>query len=63
LYGSDQAASLTPEGFTRLVGGVRVIEQAMMNNTNDKQILDIEKSTEEKLRAHIINNYFLNSYK
>jgi len=58
LYGSDQAASLTPEGFSRLVGGIRAIEEAMSDRTNNKIILDIEKPVAEKLREHIKNNYF-----
>lgn len=52
MYGSDQAASITPEGFTRLVGGIKVISEAMDYN-GDKQILEIEKPVAEKLRAHI----------
>ena len=58
LYGSDQAASLTPEGFSRLVGGIRAIEEAMSDRTNNKIIIDIEKPVAEKLREHIKNNYF-----
>lgn len=52
MYGSDQAASITPEGFTRLVGGIKVITEAMDYN-GDKHMLDIEKPVAEKLRAHI----------
>ncbi len=52
MYGSDQAASLMPEGFARLVGGIKVIEEAM-SYSGDKEILDIEKPIAEKLRAHI----------
>jgi len=55
LYGSDQAASLSPEGFLRLTGGVREIEKAFSKNSN-KEILDIEKPVAIKLRAHIKNN-------
>lgn len=55
LYGSDQAASLAPEGFLRLTGGVREIEKAFSKNSN-KEILDIEKPVAIKLRAHIKNN-------
>ena len=29
MYGSDQAASITPKGLSDLVGGVRSIEQAL----------------------------------
>tara|TARA_A100001015_G_C14996506_1_gene716444 strand:- start:988 stop:1836 length:849 start_codon:yes stop_codon:yes gene_type:complete len=52
MYGSDQAASLTPEGFSKLVGGVRVITEAFSMN-EEKKILDIEKPVAEKLRLHI----------
>ena len=52
LYGSDQAASLSVEGFARLVGGIRVIEKAI-DGSNEKRILEIEKPIAEKLRAHI----------
>lgn len=55
LYGSDQAASLAPEGFLRLTGGVREIEKAFSKNSI-KEILDIEKPVAKKLRAHIKNN-------
>lgn len=57
LYGSDQSASLTPEGFRRLVGGVRAIEEALELN-EEKKVLDIEKPISDKLRNHIKNNYF-----
>jgi N-acetylneuraminate synthase len=52
LYGSDQSASLAPEGFARLVGGLRIISEALKGNEN-KEILDIEKPVAEKLRQHI----------
>ena len=52
IYGSDQAASLTPEGFSKLVGGVRVITEAFSMN-EEKKILDIDKPVAEKLRLHI----------
>lgn len=55
MYGSDQAASLTPEGFSRLVGGIKVISEAM-SLKEDKKILDIEKPIAVKLRAHIKNS-------
>ena len=51
LYGSDQAASISPEGMARLVGGVRIITKAL--NGGNKEILDIEKPVAEKLRKHI----------
>ena len=52
LYGSDQSASITIEGFTRLVGGVRLIEEAF-GDLSSKTILDIEKPVAKKLREHI----------
>ena len=52
MYGSDQAASLTPLGFAEMTGGIRIIEQAI-NGHQDKFILDIEKPVAKKLRSHI----------
>jgi len=52
LYGSDQAASITTEGFARLVGGVRLIEEAF-EKTEKKVVLDIEKPVAKKLREHL----------
>ena len=54
LYGSDQAASLTPSGFKELIGGVRKIEKAMYGNKT-KEILEIEIPVAKKLRSHIKN--------
>lgn len=55
MYGSDQAASLTPEGFSKLVGGIRGITDALSLDI-EKEILDIEKPVAEKLRLHIKTN-------
>ena len=52
MYGSDQAASLSIEGFHDLINGVRSIEKAL-NGQTDKNILDIEIEVEKKLRAHL----------
>ena len=52
MYGSDQAASLTPNGFKSLVSAVRKIEKAI-EGEKEKNILDIEISAAKKLRAHI----------
>lgn len=52
MYGSDQAASLTPSGFLELVGGIRTLEMALYGKKN-KEILDIEIEVAKKLRAHI----------
>ena len=51
MYGSDQAASVEPQGFSRLVETVRAVEKAM----GDGKIGVIEKeiSIAEKLRAHV----------
>ncbi len=51
MYGSDQAASLSPLGLKELVGGIRIIDKALIDR--EKEILDIEKSVAEKLRSHI----------
>ena len=53
MYGSDQAASISPEGLKRLVGGIRQIELAVSGKGNEKKILDIELSVAKKLREHI----------
>ncbi len=52
MYGSDQAASLEPNGLRVLVGGIRKIEQAM----GDGSIAITEKEVpiSKKLRAHYI---------
>tara|TARA_X000001036_G_C20575972_1_gene764684 strand:+ start:66 stop:908 length:843 start_codon:yes stop_codon:yes gene_type:complete len=52
MYGSDQAASLTPSGFSNLVETIRKIEKAI-NGENEKKILDIEEGVAKKLREHI----------
>ena len=56
MYGSDQAASITPEGFTRLVKGVRDIENALKGN-EVKTILPEEVEVAKKLRANIKNEF------
>jgi len=52
MYGSDQAASLTAEGFKSLVKGIRKVELAIQGD-NEKKILNIEEDVAKKLRAHI----------
>ena len=42
IYGSDQAASLTPDGFKNLVKAIRKVEKAT-NGHQTKEILEIEK--------------------
>lgn len=53
LYGSDQAASITPRALKELIGGIRKIEKAISESVVDKKILDIEKPVAKKLRSHI----------
>ena len=51
MYGSDQAASIEPAGFKKLVRGVKIIEKAMGNggiNIQEKEV-----SIAQKLRSHI----------
>ena len=52
MYGSDQAASLTPNGFKNLVIAIRKVEKAI-DGQKEKNILDIEISMAKKLREHI----------
>ena len=52
MYGSDQAASITPVGFKSLIDDIRLLEKALTGN-KEKIILNEEKSIAEKLRAHI----------
>ncbi|MBF0195860.1 MAG: N-acetylneuraminate synthase family protein [Magnetococcales bacterium] len=51
MYGSDQAASVEPAGFTMLVGAVRKIENAMGDGSFDVNQKELEIA--KKLRAHI----------
>jgi N-acetylneuraminate synthase len=51
MYGSDQAASIEPAGFTQLAGAVRKIQKAMGNGEID--IHPKEVPIAKKLRAHI----------
>ena len=51
MYGSDQAASLEPNGLRMLVGAVRKIEKAL--GDGEKRIIDDEIPISKKLRQHI----------
>jgi N-acetylneuraminate synthase len=51
MYGSDQAASVEPNGLRMLIGSVRKIEQAMGDGV--KRILPEEIEVAKKLRAHL----------
>ena len=51
MYGSDQSASVEPNGLRQLVGAVRKIETAMGDGV--KVITSEEKAVADKLRAHL----------
>jgi len=51
MYGSDQAASIEPNGLRQLVGAVRKIELAMGDGV--KKVTDDEAIIAQKLREHI----------
>jgi N-acetylneuraminate synthase len=55
MYGSDQAASITPIGFKSLIDEARILEKAL-TGSKDKIIIDEEKPVAKKLRAHIKSN-------
>ena len=52
MYGSDQAASLEPEGLMRLVRDVRVLY--IILGDGKKKIWDSEKSAMKKLRERLV---------
>jgi len=54
MYGSDQAASITPKTFEELIEEIRIVEDAM-TGSSEKIILDNEIEVAKKLRAHIKN--------
>jgi len=51
MYGSDQSASIEPNGLRMLVGAVRKIEKAIGDGV--KKVIADEVPIAEKLRAHI----------
>ena len=51
MYGSDQSASIEPNGLIQLVGAVRKIEKAM--GDGEKKIISKEVPIAMKLRAHL----------
>ena len=51
MYGSDQAASIEPNGLRMLVGAVRKIEKAM--GDGEKRVIDAEVPIARKLREHL----------
>ncbi|MDR1658508.1 MAG: N-acetylneuraminate synthase family protein [Deltaproteobacteria bacterium] len=52
MYGSDQAASVEPNGLISLVGAVRKIQSALGDGV--KRVLPEEEKIAKKLRAHIV---------
>ena len=51
MYGSDQSASIEPNGLRMLVSAVRKIEMALGDGV--KRVLNEEVPISEKLRGHI----------
>ena len=51
MYGSDQAASVEPQGFIKLVNGVRTISKAI--GSGDIRFNPKELNIAKKLRAHL----------
>ena len=51
MYGSDQAASVEPNGLRQLVTGVKKIQESL--GDGDKKIIDAEKPIAKKLREHL----------
>lgn len=54
MYGSDQAASIEPNGLRQLLGAVRKIELALGDGV--KRITDQEQEVARKLRAHLVTD-------
>jgi N-acetylneuraminate synthase len=52
MYGSDQSASLEPEGFKNLVNGIRKISNALKGD-KVKKILPEEVEVAKKLRSNL----------
>jgi N-acetylneuraminate synthase len=52
MYGSDQAASLEPEGIIRMVRDVRLVEEIL--GDGKKRIWDSEKPAMKKLRENLV---------
>jgi len=51
MYGSDQSASIEPNGLRHLVGAIRKIEKAMGDGV--KRFLEEEKIVSDNLRQHL----------
>jgi N-acetylneuraminate synthase len=54
MYGSDQAASIEPNGLRMLIGAIRKIEKAMGNGIIT--VTEKEIPISKKLRAHFHHN-------
>ena len=52
MYGSDQAASLEPEGFKKMVDLVNIVKSTLGDGIKN-EVLEIEKEVAKKLRSHI----------
>ena len=52
MYGSDQAASLEPDGIHRLVRDVRALDVIL--GDGEKKIWESEKSAMKKLRERLV---------
>ena len=48
MWGSDQAASLEPNGITKIVGYVRIVEQSLGDGV--KRVVERERQIIKKLR-------------
>ena len=51
MYGSDQSASVEPQGLRNLIGAVRKIEKAMGDGV--KRVIDDEAPIAKNLRQHL----------
>ncbi|MCK4888319.1 MAG: N-acetylneuraminate synthase family protein, partial [Candidatus Aminicenantes bacterium] len=51
MYGSDQAASIEPNGLRTLIGAVRKIEKGM--GDGEKRFIKEEIPIAKKLRSHL----------
>jgi sialic acid synthase SpsE len=52
MYGSDQAASLEPQGLFRLIKDIRLIDNIV--GDGKKKIWDSEKPAMKKLRENLV---------
>ena len=52
MYGSDQMASLEPNGLRNLVGAIRITEKAMGDGV--KRVIEDEIPIAKNLRQHLV---------